>query len=340
MVDSCTSKLLGHWLILTLKRPNKINVLNLEMIEFLLKHLKEASENPKVKAIFLHGEGERGLCAGGDVVSVVEGQKEGRPYDFFFKREYELDLLIHEFSKPVVVYGHGFTMGGGIGLLMGGALKILGPNSTLAMPEVHIGLFPDVGASYFLGKLPRNLKLFLAMTGAHFNESDAIDWGLIDFVIEKDKIFELLNENISFKDLKQKLADQNITSVGVKNDWQEFIENLSFEGLLEFEKSLSTLKNERGDNKQFKSLLGFFSASPLSKVLIWEYFNLSQSINVRDSFRFDLKCARYLSAFSDFHEGVRAQLIDKDKNPKWSNRNTQEALIQHQSAIKKIFKTS
>ena len=168
---------------LTLNRPEALNALDLPMFEAIRAFLDDCARDPSVREILIRGNGERGFCAGGDVKKVTtENAEYGRR---FFELEYGTDLEIHRFPKPVTVIAHGITMGGGLGLLAGGRTRVVTDDAVLAMPEVSIGFFTDVGATWFLNRAPGQAGIFLGMTGARFGAWDALYLGLADAVIAR-----------------------------------------------------------------------------------------------------------------------------------------------------------
>jgi enoyl-CoA hydratase/carnithine racemase len=174
--------------VLWLNRPAQLNALNLEMCETLLLQLRHFAADESIVAVMLAGKGEKGFCAGGDVAQVIRQVRAGGPAryvygDCFFDVEYQLDLLIHRFPKPLITWAHGVNMGGGVGLSVGGAVRIVSQNAKIAMPEIHIGLFPDVGGGWFLNRVPGGAGLLMALTGLMLNEADALFAGVADLCI-------------------------------------------------------------------------------------------------------------------------------------------------------------
>ncbi|WP_241146784.1 enoyl-CoA hydratase/isomerase family protein, partial [Amnimonas aquatica] len=153
--------------VATLDAERSLNALTLEMVELLLPKLAEWAADARVVAVLLRGRGERALCAGGDVRRLTEaartGQGDAGHAAEFFAREYRLDYAIHRFPKPLLVWGSGVVMGGGMGLFAGAGFRIVTDTTRMAMPEITIGLYPDVGGSYFLSRLPGRLGLFLGL---------------------------------------------------------------------------------------------------------------------------------------------------------------------------------
>lgn len=316
----------GSWRVIKLNRPEKLNVLDEELVDQFQYIIESGLSNESIKAFVVCGEGDKSFCAGGDVVSVIEGQKAGRPYDFFFQKEYKLDQMLHQCSKPVISMVHGITMGGGMGLLMGGDLKLAEKHTIFAMPEITIGFFPDVGASYFLNRIPKELKLFLGMTGARFSAENAKDWGLIDKVISRKDLFEMIENDLSFDEVRNAFSQSDDGNQEIPSLLRELREVLDFDSLDSFDTSLRGLKGKTHISDPILQALKIYEGgSPLSKLLTWEYFSQTSEISIKESFLLDIEMSHFVAENGDFHEGVRALLIDKDKKPKWKDGDLSEA---------------
>ncbi|KDB97461.1 enoyl-CoA hydratase/isomerase family protein, partial [Bordetella bronchiseptica] len=178
--------------VATLNAPQTLNGLSLEMVELLDARLRAWAEDAAVAMVILQGAGEKAFCAGGDLHGLYRSMRENTSGDAwantharrFFEHEYRLDYLIHTYPKPVLCWGHGIVMGGGVGLMMGASHRVVSETTRMAMPEITIGLFPDVGGSWLLNRMPGRTGLFLALTGAHVNASDAFFAGLADFRLD------------------------------------------------------------------------------------------------------------------------------------------------------------
>lgn len=342
-MSKCTFKDIGRWRVLELNRPQKLNVLDEELVDQFLDHLRDGINSKSIEGFVVTGAGDKSFCAGGDVVSVIEGQKAGRPTDFFFKKEYELDLLLHQCPKPVITHAHGITMGGGMGLLMGGDIKLVEKHGIFAMPEITIGFFPDVGASYFLNVLPRELKLFLGLTGARFSAENAKDWGLVDSVVSRKELVNLLEEDPSFDEIKVRFksgsfgdeAEEKSSSNSLLRELKQF---LNFEDLFSFDESFSKLKGSKSISDPISQALKIYEGgSPFSKVLTWIYFDNTRDVKIENSFQLDIAMAYLIAEHGDFHEGVRALLIEKDKNPKWKDETLRLAYQRSEKLIKEAL---
>ncbi|RQM67370.1 enoyl-CoA hydratase/isomerase family protein, partial [Aeromonas hydrophila] len=186
-----------HIGMLTLDSPASLNALSLEMIQLLQAALTRWEQDPAIVCVLLQGAGEKAFCAGGDIRSFYYRKQEtsesalfGYARDFF-EQEYRLDHHIHRYSKPLICVADGICMGGGIGLFAGAGFRVVTEKSLFAMPEVTIGLYPDVGASWFLSRMPGRLGLWLGLTGARFNGADAIGLGLADHAMASRERAEL-----------------------------------------------------------------------------------------------------------------------------------------------------
>ncbi|MCR2783341.1 MULTISPECIES: enoyl-CoA hydratase/isomerase family protein [unclassified Microbacterium] len=178
---------------LTLDRPRAINALDLGMIEDLSAALDAWRDDPDVAIVLLDGAGERGLCAGGDVRGLYDQIAAGQPAEAgrFFRAEYALNAAIAEYSKPVVVLADGITMGGGIGLAGHAAVRIVTERSRLAMPETRIGFTPDVGGTWLLAQAPGRLGEYLGLTGTTMDAADAIYAGFADHLVPSEHLAQL-----------------------------------------------------------------------------------------------------------------------------------------------------
>ena len=185
----------GQQLIcVTLNAPKKLNALTIEMVEVLLTKFPQWENDPDVIAIIMRGQGERAFCAGGDIRFLYHAMLDRNQTRaiLFFRQEYQLDLMCHQLQTPLLVWGQGYVIGGGMGLLQGSAYRLGTGSSRLAMPEVSIGLFPDVGASWFLGHLPERMGLFMGLTGSQLNGYDARRLGLLNGLLDEHDYPRLL----------------------------------------------------------------------------------------------------------------------------------------------------
>ncbi|MGL5358870.1 MAG: enoyl-CoA hydratase/isomerase family protein, partial [Shewanella sp.] len=185
---TASGKLIG---IATLNVESALNALDLDMVRKLSQQLTLWQHDPLIAAVVLDGSGDRAFCAGGDVralyqASMTKPGELSQAAEVFFTEEYRLDYLLHTYGKPVLVWGDGIVMGGGLGLMAGASHRVVTETSRIAMPEVTIGLYPDVGGSYFLNRMPGKLGLFLGLSAYQLNAADACYVGLADHYLNRD----------------------------------------------------------------------------------------------------------------------------------------------------------
>ena len=322
---------IGH---IILNSEKTLNALNQEMVEEMLRLLKLWENDSNVSCIMLMGSGEKAFCAGGDIKSLYMALKDKTDDSIcktclnFFISEYTLDYTIHTYSKPIVTWNTGITMGGGMGLMNGASHRIVTPDATLAMPEISIGLYPDVGATWFFNKLTSGLSYFLSLTGARINAQDALELGLSDFCLPKTGRDELISKLGQIKWSKKVEENRKqITKVVKELNIETGISSLTKPYLEEFSRldNISCLKEFIEITKTFtpspwmdKCLEIFSKGSPSSAGIILEQLKRGRNLNLKEVFESELNLSVHCSEKPDFKEGVRALLIDKDQNPQWS----------------------
>ena len=281
----------------TLNRPRALNALSFAMLHALSEWLEAWRGDARVRTVVFRGAGAKAFCAGGDVREVVASQQNGgRPGDEFFPFEYDLDLRIHRYPKPIVAILDGIVMGGGMGISQGAALRIVGDRTRMAMPETAIGLFPDVGGSYFLSRCPGRVGMYLALTGIAINAADAIHAGLADLYAgahgePPPGELERLRPAI----------DRHFAAPSV----EAIVDSLDGETAPEFAewaRETSATLRER---------------SPTMLKVTHEQLTRGAKLDLADCFRMELTIVRRCLEHGDFAEGIRAMLVDKDRKPRW-----------------------
>ncbi|SHS22567.1 enoyl-CoA hydratase/isomerase family protein [Mycobacteroides abscessus] len=302
--------------LLTLNRPKAINSLTYDMIAAMNAVLAEWEADDAVRVVVLSGAGERGLCAGGDVVAVHDSAKiDGVAARRFFRDEYVLNAQIARFLKPYVALMDGIVMGGGVGVGGHANIRIVTDTSKVAMPEVGIGFIPDVGGTYLLSRAPGQLGLHAALTGAPFSGADAIALGFADHYVPHDRL-EKFTKAIIDSDIATALAVHGTNAPSsdllAQRNWID--ECYGGESVADIVAALQA----RGDERARAAADQILTRSPialsvtlaavrrarelpsLEAVLTQEYRVSSQSVRSHD-----------------LVEGIRAQLVDKDRNPQW-----------------------
>jgi enoyl-CoA hydratase/carnithine racemase len=325
-----------------LNKPKALNALDLDMVKAMQVQLDEWREDDSIAAVFLDGEGEKAFCAGGDIVSMYQSMKNEQATntnklpDFmaqFFALEYRLDYAIHAFPKPVICWGTGIIMGGGLGVFAGGSHKIITDTARVAMPEITIGLFPDVGGSYFLNKMPKGVGKFLGLTASSINASDCVRIGLADYFLLNEDKAKFLNELVALTDITPAKISATINQIHNNDNtasvWADLKGNLSslipaLEGLaplgnvFEVTTFLQDLLERNPQSKMLiKALYNLRNGSPLTAKLVIEQLARSKTLSLAECLQMELGIAYQCSVGGEFQEGVRALLIDKDKQPKW-----------------------
>jgi enoyl-CoA hydratase/carnithine racemase len=328
----------GHAIgMIQLNRPLSINALTLVMCEHIHAQLRAWECDPQVVAVTLTGSGEKGFCAGGDVAEVVRQIKAGGDNRFqygdsFFSVEYALNAAMHHYPKPIIAYAHGITMGGGVGLLAGASHRVVSTRAKIAMPEIHIGLFPDVGGGYFLNKMPCRSGWLMALTGHIINEHDAVLTGLVDFIVPATdwaNLLEALFTAAWSDDARENHAHARqallsypgtvLPNVEHAPLWQRLPRIRSIMQHTNVIKVRDALLAAADADEWFASpARSLAQGSPTTAHVAWAYLERCVSLGVREVLALDGVLARQFPRHPDFLEGVRAVLIDKDKKPLWS----------------------
>ena len=279
----------GH---LVLNRQRSINALTLGMIDDLAERLTAWADDDSVERVVLTGAGERGLCSGADVRALRELALAGDPeIDAFFAREYRVNAMIASYPKPYEARMTGITMGGGLGVSAHGSVRIVDATSQLAMPETAIGLFPDVGMLWHLSRAGA-AGLFVALTGLPVEGATALALGLADTW----------------------QGDGDPTDAKLDQDW--VTECFSAAGPVEI---LARLDGDWDTPAPGEVAEVLRSRCPLSVAVTWEALRRAAAIDLEQVLAQDFVLATYFAHHADFAEGVRAQLVDKDRTPKWSH---------------------
>lgn len=320
---------------ITLDAPTSLNSLTLDMVEQMQQTLDRWAEDPRICLVVLEGAGDRAFCAGGNIrklYGALTGAEDKDAPARFFTAEYKLDYSIHRFPKPILGLAHGITMGGGLGLLSGCRYRLATANLMLAMPEITIGLFPDVGASHFLNRLPGRTGLFLGLTGARLNISDALRIGLVDMAISDEVRGSLVSklqaqrwtgnlasdDNRLFRLLNQldTLDYHTLPASPLATHEQDIAQLIAGDQLPDI---VEKLVNADINSDWWKQSVGNLrDGCPVTAWLVWRQLREAQQLTLREVFRMELAMALECTRRPDLPEGIRARLVDKDQSPAWS----------------------
>lgn len=326
--------------IARLNAEKTLNALSLEMIDLLAERLDAWATDPDVALVVLEGAGEKAFSAGADLHKVHEtmlahhasAQRDdirGNAYAAsFFGREYRLDYAIHTYPKPVLCWGHGIVMGGGVGLMSGASHRVVTNESRVAMPEITIGLYADVGGSWLLGRMPGATGLFLALTGARLQASDALFVKLADYCIDharKSAVFEALmaqrwtrshstNDRILAAVLRG-FAAADLPHGALRQNFDLINKLCGLGELQDVVSAITGLKTEDAWLARAGATLA--AGSPSTAALSYELQRRAKYLSLADVFRMEFVAALHCARRPDFAEGIRALLIDKDQRPRW-----------------------
>ena len=302
--------------LITLNRPKALNALTHGMAVAMLARLKEWAADDAVQTVVIQGAGERAFCAGGDIRTLYDSGKAGTSYAIeFYRDEYLLNAFIKHFPKPYVALLRGFVMGGGVGVSVHGSHRIADESMLFAMPETGIGLFPDVGGSYFLPRLPGEIGLYLGMTGARLKTQDALYAGVATHFVptaQRDGLVESLADgreiDMALRDVVDTVPDAYLTAHRAKID--------AVFGGDSVEDILAALDADHTDwaDDAAKTIR---AKSPTATKLAFRQIREGKTLGFDDCMRMEFRMVNRVIAGHDFYEGVRATIIDKDGAPNW-----------------------
>ena len=337
--------------IMTLNSAKTMNAVDLNMVNLIDEILARWQNDDHIVAMLMCGSGDQAFCAGGDIRQLYHSmQAEGEEHlayaDAFFQGEYSKNYRLHRFGKPLIAWGHGFVMGGGLGLFIGASHKVGTETLKLAWPEIKIGLFPDVGGSYYLSRLPFPLGHWMALTGSQMNAVDCKQAGLVNYCLansERDNLIEQLRhqpwqEN---KAMNNQFVRQLLTSFEQQTQ-VEFPPSNLVDNQADIEEIFSSLQHAHiaslSDNKQVLEGIvlsinkidsdnpwfnqgrdNFNSGCPGTAHLIMQQLQLGKNMSLKEVVQWELIIALQAVRHADFSEGIRAMVVDKDFKPSWQH---------------------
>ncbi|MBV9199557.1 MAG: enoyl-CoA hydratase/isomerase family protein [Alphaproteobacteria bacterium] len=311
---------------ITINRPQALNALTLDNYRRIDPALRAWAADPSVHAVVVHGAGDRAFCAGGDVRAVYEAGR-GISGDrsltaVFFREEYELIRRIHHFPKPYIAIIDGITMGGGAGISVNGAYRVATEHTQFAMPETGIGLFPDVGATRFLNRCPGHVGRYLGLTGARLNVADALYCSFATHFVERNRIGALLDELVSdHGGMEAALshfaaAPDPAPLAALQPAIDRCFAGNSVEAILE---ALAAEASAGGPHAEWaaETRAGLLAKSPTSLKITLRQLTIGRDYDLDAALALEYRLTQHVMAGHDFYEGIRAMLIDRDRNPQW-----------------------
>ncbi len=316
--------------IIILNRPKALNALNIDMAKSFSEKLYYWENKSSIERVILFGEGKH-FCAGGDVKSLYLTRNENSLKKEFFETEYKLNYLISQFPKEFLSIWNGVVMGGGVGLSIYGDHRLATSNTKFAMPESAIGFFPDVGGSFFLSNLPKNIGKYIGLTGQVLETNELLYFGLATEYFDINKI-DLIKEKF--------INDGIIISDKFEvNHESEIIKNINLINEL-FEGDIKNiLSNIESNNSKFsKKTLDLLSKKcPMSLAITAKLIDDSKGKSLKDCLETEYQLSQKVVYRDDFDNGINSVLVSKDHNPKWSPSNIRDIDINN---LDKYFETN
>lgn len=324
--------------IITLNRPQTLNALTFDMIKALRSLLLAWLHNREVQIVVLQSSNEKAFCAGGDLRSVYDAhrQKEENFLDQFFREEYTLNYLIHEYPKPIISFINGIAMGGGLGLSVHGAYRVVSETSLIAMPETNIGYFPDVGATAFFQRPPGAVGLYLGLTGSPLKAGDALYTNLATHYIPTK------TQHYVMEALKKEFAGDLSQINGILSRFAISPPASSLEKLTpiineHFTKTtlVDLIRSLKESNHLFakETLLVLEKRSPTSLFVTFDQLQRGKTLtSFAEVMSLEFTLSSHFLKGHDFLEGIRAVIIDKDKNPHWRPKSLEDTSLEEIAA--------
>ena len=322
----------GH---LTLNRVSAFNAVNLEMVRALQQQLDAWAADENVVAVVLRANGDKAFCAGGDIRELYNNAKQDSSLnEIFFREEYALDQDIHAYPKPFIALMDGLVLGGGMGLAQGASFRIVTEKARLGMPEVSIGFFPDVGGSYFLSRLSCEMGTYMGVTGNSVGPADALQLGLADWFLYREQIteFDRCLDNMQWghsspeavRSLLNTLASKHSSGAQLTAVRGAINTHFAHNSVADIIASLTSETDSSIQAWCQETIATLRSRSPLAMATTLEMLRRGQDLSLADCFRLEYHLGSQWFTKGDFMEGVRALIIDKDKNPQWQPATIEE----------------
>jgi enoyl-CoA hydratase len=313
--------------VITLNRPRALNALTLGMVRQMRQALDSWAGDPSVTRIVVEGAGDKAFCAGGDIRRLTElGRAGNKPEALaFWREEYQLNALIKRYPKPYVSLIEGIVMGGGVGISLHGPYRVAGERYLFAMPEVGIGFFPDVGATYALPRLPGQSGMYLALTGERVRRDDAMMLGLATHAMDSDGIKALRRALIAGEAVEAAMlrSPAGPGSAPMAGEMALIDACFSAESVSAILRRLDEAAAE-GSEFAERTAAVMRTKSPTSLSIAFEQIRRGRALEFEEAMKTEFRIVSRLADGHDFYEGVRAVLVDKDGQPRWKPTSLDE----------------
>jgi enoyl-CoA hydratase len=315
--------------VIVLNRPRALNALTLTMVRLMAAALDAWERDPAVARIVLRGAGEKAFCAGGDIRRLYEFGRAGdhaAQLDFW-REEYQLNARIRAYPKPVVALIDGIVMGGGVGVSINAAHRVAGERFLFAMPEVGIGFFPDVGATYILPRLPHRFGSYFALTGLRATAGDAVALGLAQTFAPSAAfapLAEALEREGSVEEVLQRFTAPPPPSP-LAREAEAIAESFAGD---DRDAILAALEKAEATGATFAApaRAAMLEKSPTSQAIALRQMAIGRGLDFAEAMRTEFRVVSRIARGHDFYEGVRAVLIDKDNRPRWAPPPTRQEI--------------
>ncbi|MBT2537447.1 enoyl-CoA hydratase/isomerase family protein [Arthrobacter sp. ISL-69] len=308
----------GHLGVITLNRPKAVNALTAGMAAAMLERLAAWADDAGVATVLVHGSGERGLCAGGDIVAIYEDMLTGGDSTAdFWRTEYQLNALIAGYPKPYVAFMDGLVLGGGVGISAHGSVRVVTERTRTGMPETTIGFVPDVGGTLLLSRSPGEAGTHAALTGAHLSGADALFLGMADHFVASANLPALaaaLESETAEAAVGRFTEEPPASALAGQRHWVD----ACYAGD-DVEEILCRLRAfDGGSSGEAAGAADMIEAkSPTAVKVALESLRRAKGLTLEEALEQEYRVGLRFLAGPDFREGIRAQVVDKDRNPQW-----------------------
>jgi enoyl-CoA hydratase/carnithine racemase len=312
--------------VITLNRPSALNALTLEMVRAMRRSLDAWASDPAVTRIVLQAAGDRAFCAGGDIRRLYDLGMAGEHEEAlqFWREEYQLNALIRRYPKPYIALIDGIVMGGGVGVSLHGSHRVAGDRYLFAMPEVGIGFFPDVGATYALPRLPDSTGIYIALTGDRLKRADGLALGLATATVPSERLTDLREALCTGESVDAAVMAHHRDSGPPPIDEHRAMIAESFDAET-VEEILARLDRfAAGSEFARRCAETMRSKSPTSLSITLEQMHRGGAVDFDEAMRIEFRIVSRVMRGTDFYEGVRTTLFEKGVKPAWNPQSVEE----------------
>lgn len=337
--------------VIYLDRPKLINALNYETIKEIHETLKKWEDDDGIRAVLFDSKSEKGFCAGGDLKEIYNEfliNDDCADKDEFFKIEFDLDKYVNNYKKPIISHWYGVTMGGGIGLTINSDFIIVDETVNWAMPETSLGFTPDVGVGFYISKLPQAIGQYVGLCGASLVASDLISYNLANVYINSNDYENLisklcdLSKNYESNQLIEQFSKESkkFEVQASKSNIDKNIEKINkYFSHSSIQKIYSDLEKHLNDDFAKECYNTLKEHDPFMLTIQFEKYFVCKELSYKETIDLDLRVIQYAINKNSIKEGIRAKIIDKDKNPNWTCRSLDDISIDEVKDLLSIDKT-